>query len=197
MGRNVRRLREGRSPKMSAQALADATATLGHPIQRPVLTNLENGRRASVTLTDMFTLARALNVPPFALIAPLNSEEPVEVLPGRFMSAWDAIGWFNGNSNSVADAVTEADAANEYAEWYAVTDAYDLRWRYEVEQLRFWDTLRQIESATGSHREALLSTLDALRRTLDAVRDTLNRLGVVGVPPLVDPRSDLEADADQ
>lgn len=191
VGRNVRMLREGRTPKMSAQALADATATLGHPIQRPVIANLENGRRASVTLTDMFVLARALNVPPFALIAPLTSEEPVEVLPGRFMSAWDAIGWFNGNSNYVSDAVTQQDEG--FAEWYHVTDAYEMRWQYEVQQLLYWDAYRQAERAKGDLRAMRLDQLNAIERTLTEIRKQLAALGVSGIPPLVAP-PDLESD---
>ena len=186
VGRNVKAIRTSKHPKLSAQALAERTRELGHQIQRAVIANLESGRRGSITLADIYVLARALNVPPLALLAPLTSEHLVEVLPGRFMTAWDAVGWFNGNSNNVSDSVTQED--DGFREWYANTDAYDMRWRYEVEQLRVGETMRDLEGADGDYRDALLGKLESQRHILAEIRRRLqDGLGVVGVPPLAIP----------
>lgn len=53
---------------MSAQGLADRCAELGHPIQRDVISNLENGRRATVPVTDLIVIAEALGVPALSLV---------------------------------------------------------------------------------------------------------------------------------
>lgn len=79
---------------MSAQALSDACAETGYEIPRTVIANLENGRRTSVEITDLLVLAKALKVPPIALLMPVGSAGTIEVLPGKEVSIWDAVTWF-------------------------------------------------------------------------------------------------------
>ncbi|GGU60032.1 hypothetical protein GCM10010211_26320 [Streptomyces albospinus] len=88
----VRRYRNERG--MSAQALADACAEIGYEIPRTVIANLENGRRASVEIADLLVLAKALKVPPIALLMPVGVAGTIEVLPGQEVSIWDAVTWF-------------------------------------------------------------------------------------------------------
>lgn len=46
--------------KVSAQMLADRMTELGYPIQRTVIANLENGRRAEVSIDHVLVAAQAL-----------------------------------------------------------------------------------------------------------------------------------------
>ena len=67
IGLNIKKARN-QADKMSAQRLADICAELGHPIPRDVISNLENGRRASVPVTDLLVIAEALGVPALSLV---------------------------------------------------------------------------------------------------------------------------------
>jgi hypothetical protein len=81
---------------MSAQQLADATARLGYAVPRSVIANLENRRRDSIGIPELLVLARALEVPPLALLFPLGRERTVEALPGTPAVPWNAARWFTG-----------------------------------------------------------------------------------------------------
>ncbi|SDY84775.1 hypothetical protein SAMN05661080_04795 [Modestobacter sp. DSM 44400] len=81
---------------MSGQQLADATATLGHPLPRSVIANLESGRRDTVSVAELLVLARALEVPPLQLVFPIGREAMNEVLPGTVIPTWLAAQWFTG-----------------------------------------------------------------------------------------------------
>lgn len=78
---------------MSIQALSDEVGRLGLPIERPVLSNLENGRRHTVSLAELYVLAEALEVPALMLLFPLGRADAVEVLPGVEMTPWEALQW--------------------------------------------------------------------------------------------------------
>ena len=67
VGRQVKRYRARPELRLSAQALSDRTAQLGHEVKRSVIANLESGRRGTVTLADVFVLAQALMVPPIQI----------------------------------------------------------------------------------------------------------------------------------
>lgn len=94
IAREIRRHRDRR--KMSAQQLADRTAELGMPIPRPVLANLESGRRDSVSAAELLILAAALDVAPMELICPVGYDDQIELLPGRTMDPLQASRWFDG-----------------------------------------------------------------------------------------------------
>lgn len=96
VGRNVRRLREAPERRWSAEDLAKRTAALGYEIKRPVISNLENGRRGSVTLTDLVVLAQAFGTSPMLLILPLGEEESVDLAPGRSYATSEAFDWWAG-----------------------------------------------------------------------------------------------------
>jgi len=89
----VRRFRTERG--MSAQDVSDACASLGHSIPRTVVSNLENGRRSGVDLSEVLVLAKVLGVPPIALIIPPGLAGSVEILPGQEMPTSDALEWFS------------------------------------------------------------------------------------------------------
>ncbi|MFB6567362.1 helix-turn-helix domain-containing protein [Streptomyces noursei] len=82
--------------RMSAQALADRCAELGHPLDRSVIAKLERGIRQSVSVADLLVLAKALDLPPLALVFPVGYEEEVEVLPGRSEHPVTGLRWASG-----------------------------------------------------------------------------------------------------
>ena len=92
----VRRYRKDRG--LSAQQVADRCAGLGMEIPRSTVADLENGRRANVTLSELLVLAAALEVPPVELAVPLARQETVEILPGMELPTWYAARWFRGDA---------------------------------------------------------------------------------------------------
>jgi transcriptional regulator with XRE-family HTH domain len=62
----IRKLRKER--KVSAQKLADRCQDLGFQVPRMVIANLESGRRDSITVDELATLASALQVPVAGLL---------------------------------------------------------------------------------------------------------------------------------
>jgi hypothetical protein len=79
--------------------VAHGCADRGLPdVSEQSIKNLESGRKASMTVADFLVLADVLGVPPVTLPFPLGSEACVEVLPGRSVSAWDALAWFTGET---------------------------------------------------------------------------------------------------
>lgn len=94
IAREIRRHRDRR--KLSAQQLADRTAEFGMPIPRNVLANLESGRRDTVSVAEVLTLAAVLGVAPMELICPVGYDEQIELLPGRMMDPLQASRWVDG-----------------------------------------------------------------------------------------------------
>jgi len=73
----IRKLRE---PK-SVQWLEDRTVELGSRVSRSTISELETGRRKTITLADVLILAAALDVSLADLVYPGNGD--VEILPGK------------------------------------------------------------------------------------------------------------------
>lgn len=83
---------------MSAQQLADATASLGYEIPRSVIANLESGRRDTISVAELMVLGRALQVPPVSLVFPIGLADSAEVVPGTSVPTWAAAKWFSGEA---------------------------------------------------------------------------------------------------
>lgn len=92
----IKRCRDDRG--MSGQQLADACESLGHPVPRSVIANLESGRRETITVPELFVLAQALGVPPLRLLVPLGYADTVEILPGTEVLTTDALRWLRGDA---------------------------------------------------------------------------------------------------
>src|SRR6266480_78401 len=83
---------------MSAEDLAAACADLGMPIPRSTLADLENGRRASISVAEWLAIAAALDVPPVMLLCPVGSADTAEVLPDTEAPAFRAAQWVAGEA---------------------------------------------------------------------------------------------------
>ena len=53
---------------LSAAALSERTAALGHPISRAVISDFETGRKRGLEVAELVVIARALDVPPIQLL---------------------------------------------------------------------------------------------------------------------------------
>ncbi|MFE0189271.1 helix-turn-helix domain-containing protein [Streptomyces sp. NPDC058989] len=93
-------LRYRRNQKMSAQRLSDRCAELGMEVPRATISNLENGRRTSVSVAELLVLAAALDVPPATLVFPVGYAEQTEALPGAMTPPYEAVRWFGGEEHS-------------------------------------------------------------------------------------------------
>lgn len=97
IGKNVADARKRK--KMSAQTLADLCTDRGVPLKRTSIANLENGRRDSVTITDLMAIAAALEVPPVTLMFPTDQAGlKIEAVPGNSAMTFDALTWFTGEA---------------------------------------------------------------------------------------------------
>jgi len=99
----VRDVAEAVKARRSASGLTAAQLSaktgVGKPLSRAVVSDLETGRKQTLDISELLTLAAALNVPPLSLLFP-NVLVPVEVLPGVEMAGTDALGWFVGNGDA-------------------------------------------------------------------------------------------------
>lgn len=92
---------------LNREQLAEKCQGWGAPasLSAAAIANIETGRpgpdgqrRRDLTVEELVILAAALGVPPILLLVPVGVRELIEVLPGRVMSAWDAIEWFTGEA---------------------------------------------------------------------------------------------------
>lgn len=189
-------LRHRKSRGWSARKLADECAALGHDIGRSTLADLENGRRASLGITELVIIARALDVPPLQLLFPAGYTTESEPLPGETRGTWRCAAWFSGESPFPADAHDDNYLIAITGDWNHATSnplalyrAHDRALEAEMGALR---RARQMDerAAAGDtlQREAYATAAAALRQAAEeyrAGRESIHReaerLGLV--PP--------------
>lgn len=88
----ARRMRALRQGKFTADQLAQAMREHGIPWQRTVVAKLENGRRDTVSVGELFALALVLDVTPAALLVDLD-DPTAEVVPGLTVTPLDLLMW--------------------------------------------------------------------------------------------------------
>lgn len=92
IGQRVRELRGSHT----ASWLSERTAELGLRVSRSALSELENGKRKSITLGEFLILAAALDVPPVLLFLPGYPDDYVDLLPHLQADSHDAADWISG-----------------------------------------------------------------------------------------------------
>jgi hypothetical protein len=97
---------------MTGQQLADRCAELGLPLDRTVLAKMEHGARQTLTVGELLVLARALGVPPLALVFPIGAAKQAEVLPGQMADTWQAAKWVTGEDGFPGDLAASPHAGN-------------------------------------------------------------------------------------
>lgn len=85
---------------VSGQWLSDRTHELGHRVSRSTISEIESGRRKSITIADLVILAAALDTVPIALIYPGPYSQDVRALPKLQVPQIWAVRWFSGDLKS-------------------------------------------------------------------------------------------------
>lgn len=157
VGKRVRELRQRRG--MSAQSLADRCAEAGFPeLKRQVITNLENGRRESVSLTELLGLAYALDAPPVLLFIPFDGRTVLRISPEIQMSDLQAFTWVSGEQ--------EPEDRERRQRWREVASPVYLHrslWRiFEMIQNAEW---REDSKSMEGFLHSMAKNLDAMIET--------------------------------
>jgi transcriptional regulator with XRE-family HTH domain len=100
-----RRLRDVRARRgLSAQDVADLCAEVGVPeLNRSVIANLENGRRASVSIEEVLVLAYVLRVPPVLMFTPIGTSDNLKIAPKVTQLPMQALIWASGEEPQPRD----------------------------------------------------------------------------------------------
>lgn len=101
VGAEIKRLRGGQS----GQWLSDRTFELGYRVARTTISELENGKRKYISVSELVILARALETAPVVLLYPPPYDEEVEYVPDAIMSKFDAAQSFSGIFDPAMDTV--------------------------------------------------------------------------------------------
>ncbi|KAA0096678.1 hypothetical protein CIW49_18575 [Mycolicibacterium sp. P1-18] len=102
VGQEIRRLRGSRS----GQWVSDRTAELGYRVARTTISELENGKRRQLMVSELLVIALALETAPAALLYPAPYNEPVQYAPGVEISKFDAVQRFSGIFDPERDRVS-------------------------------------------------------------------------------------------
>jgi transcriptional regulator with XRE-family HTH domain len=170
IGRRVGHYREALG--LSVQQLSDKIKDeYGVVLQRPVLSNLENGRRHAISATEVLILARVLDVPPTLLLFPIGKEEEIEVLPGHITSSWEAAKWFGGEMPLPPDerksSQMSADEWNDWAaDWNKWAENAQPVWTYRTHEIH-------VERQLATRRRALELRKNAVQTEDEVTRDAL------------------------
>ncbi|MET3769434.1 transcriptional regulator with XRE-family HTH domain [Marisediminicola sp. UYEF4] len=164
VGAQIRTMR--RAQDLSAQALADRTAALGHEVKRSVIADMENGRRPTVAASDLLILAAALGVPPIALlIQPAATNGPIEVLPGVTESPWEAYDWIVG-ARVRPPSLAGGDRSLEH--WRAAQDPFGHKFQFDHLVRQMMDSVRlAYQYRTAKNADELAAREEEKRRQID------------------------------
>lgn len=97
IGKRVQELRRDKT----ALWLSERTEELGMKISRSALSELENGKRKSISLAEFLILALALETSPAMLLYPDYPDGEVEIWPGKRMPAMEAFSWLGGEKEAI------------------------------------------------------------------------------------------------
>jgi hypothetical protein len=181
----IKRLRGDRS----GQWLSDRTAELGHRVSRSTISEIETGRRKSITVADLILLAWALRVPPIRLLYPKLPDGPVEVVPGRSEPSIRAATWFSGEEPFISYIGAKADAAdpdewdrkrqelNEITEGAQVVQLSRERITLESKIDTLVKLVARLRSSDDpSHADSFVSEVERAQDQLMAVNDRLRQV---------------------
>ena len=183
---------------MSVQQLSTAVERFGVTIERPVLSNLENERRSTISVAEWLVLAAALQVPPLLLLFPVGRVDVVEPVPDFEVSPLIALHWaetgrFPAHTPTRDDEWPPTPRPVEPA---ADEDARLIeRYRRHRELIGAWQMADGKAEAvrrywTGDERDAELARLESEQRvTAGALRDLRELLRAQELTPPELPRS--------
>lgn len=129
--------------KRSGQWLSDRTNQIGHRVSRTAISELENGKRKSVTTAELCVLAWALDVPPAQLLFPALPDGVVEVVPNVTTRSVFAATWFTGEGTFQDGDHERAASVDEGARLARLSLE---RWRAELSSTALIELVEMIRS---------------------------------------------------
>jgi transcriptional regulator with XRE-family HTH domain len=122
----------------SARDLAERCTAAGVPLDETVISDVENDRRADVSVQELLTLAFVLSVPPVLLFVPVGEDYHVEVTPGVLVAPDAAVRWVSGEAMMSGDpspAIWQRFSRPLHL-YRQLDDAHAHRWNAESELRR-------------------------------------------------------------
>lgn len=172
-GQQVQRYRK--EWPMTADQLAAAVTALGLPYTRAQVTNLEAGRRDTVTVGELAAFGHVLAVPPVVFIFPVGAVSEVEMLPGVTRPTWDALRWFTGEP-------PQPFPQGKAKRWLSASEALRQHRQHErlMEELRR-SGMRHVSAlrtkiVVGDQERPTPADLDAAERIIEAEQRTEQQL---------------------
>ncbi|MBU8859652.1 MULTISPECIES: helix-turn-helix transcriptional regulator [unclassified Micromonospora] len=170
---------------LSAQQLSERCASIGYPIPRNIIANIETGRRGSITVPEVIIIAMALNVPPILLIYPVGKELAVRTSPRQDCGTFYAARWFMGDTRPTPDmagldepddyksAVLEWESARDIVQTYQRHGTLVRRYRYVREDVMA--QLTRIADPAAADEEPEVRRIH--KRRTDVLVSNLSRAG--------------------
>jgi transcriptional regulator with XRE-family HTH domain len=175
IAKNVRRYRKAKD--WSARELAETCTILGFDIPRTAVSDLENGRRLFITVSELLMLARALEVSPIDLVFPQDREEPVRVSPAELLDSFEAGQWWSGRRKIVG----VGHAVRRYVQPKG-HDPRSLFQEHESLVMAIRYVCRQLETATIP--ETVQEAQDVLRTDVNQLTELRQMIRSFGfIPP--------------
>lgn len=161
----------------SAQRLADEMKATGIPWERSVVANIENGRRPTVSVSELLALGVILNVSPLALLLPQRADEIFEVAAGIEESAEQVALWILGQQTSLSGVPKDSEQI-DLARAAAFQTAFPAWLRRRVQEAAFDTSISDItalgrQSPQPSDEEIERAILRALPTVVGQVRGIL------------------------
>ncbi|MBN1172709.1 MAG: helix-turn-helix domain-containing protein [Micromonosporaceae bacterium] len=185
---SVRRHRSARG--WTQPQLAERCQEAGLRWDRSIIANVEAGRRASVSLQEVLTLAYVFGVPPLLLLFPVGRSSEIEILPGQSVNTWAAAKWFTGEGQfprgigeqASEDAETEPDEDPREAEMAPI-----VLYRKHDSLMRQWIltalNAEHLRQAMPEKSADYFERASCIGNDLTLVRSEIRRHGL-RVPPL-------------
>ncbi|HEY6796651.1 MAG TPA: helix-turn-helix transcriptional regulator [Kineosporiaceae bacterium] len=155
---------------LSAQKLADRTAELGFPVPRNTIANLENNRRTTITVAELFVLAFALDVPVVMLLLPVGRATQVEIVPGEHVPIYEAVSRVAGDPTMIG-----YPRSPEYTA--ALGRLHRLRLFMAAQRKIIEATVDTLPTRPDEVRERAQESLPQAQMQLDQVRDLMRAAG--------------------
>ena len=201
----ARRIREARKKQgWRVKDLAGRCAKAGAPhLTAAVITNLETRRRPGreITADELVTLAWILEVPPIQLLAPLNGDEALRIVPGEERDPLEAVAWLGDDDTAlpaIRYAASKEERDTERVLRYRGSPLTALRQaRVTARQIRFHDEFlsspQWAPETPAFHKNSvtmlavrllhLLAALEADGYTRPPMDDVMEILARHGIPP--------------
>lgn len=187
IGDEIKRLRG----KRTGQWLSDRTAELGQRVSRSTISEIETGRRKSITVTDLILLAAALNTTPVALVYPGPYTRPIKFTPNQEVPEIWAAQWFSGLHRSISHLpfsegyeLLQVSDPQEYSENMRPLREGRRVWQLSEDKAALWRDL-QNQTYKQRHKHPDAPSDEEIRAMRDTLADYQRQIDELAVDDLM------------